>query len=150
MIWRNNGDVLVFGSNLYGQLGLGDNQNRNKPELLMTDPEIKQIICGGHHTMIWRNNGDVLVFGYNEEGQLGLGDNQNRNKPVFLMNNINLKMMNNTILKKVPWQKENYHKILKTTKSRIFLFMLIRYRFFKQYSLHLVPNMRDYIIDFLI
>ena len=49
----------------YGQLGLGDNQNRNKPELLMTDPEIKQIICGGYHTMIWRNNGDVLVFGYN-------------------------------------------------------------------------------------
>ena len=29
-----------------GQLGLGDNQNRNKAELLMTDPEIKQIICG--------------------------------------------------------------------------------------------------------
>ena len=41
---RNNGDVLVFG--YFGQLGLGDNQNRNKPELLMTDPEIKQIICG--------------------------------------------------------------------------------------------------------
>ena len=32
---------------LDGQLGLGDNQKRNKPELLMTDPEIKQIICGG-------------------------------------------------------------------------------------------------------
>ena len=31
----------------------------------MTDPEIKQIICGGYHTMIWRNNGAVLVFGYN-------------------------------------------------------------------------------------
>ena len=46
MIWRNNGDVLVFGYNAYGQLGLGDNQNRNKAELLMTDPEIKQIICG--------------------------------------------------------------------------------------------------------
>ena len=46
----------------------------------MTDPEIKQIICGYYHTMIWRNNGDVLVFGYNGYGQLGLGDNQNRNK----------------------------------------------------------------------
>ena len=32
--------------NRSGQLGLGDNQNRNKAELLMTDPEIKQIICG--------------------------------------------------------------------------------------------------------
>ena len=46
IICRNNGDVLVFGSNLYGQLGVGDYRNRNKPELLMTDPEIKQIICG--------------------------------------------------------------------------------------------------------
>ena len=49
------------GVNGQGQLGVGDNQNRNKPELLMTDPEIKQVICGGRHTMIWRNNGDVLV-----------------------------------------------------------------------------------------
>ena len=46
MICRTNGDVLVFGSNRYGQLGLGDNQDRNKPELLMIDPEIKQITCG--------------------------------------------------------------------------------------------------------
>ena len=101
-------------------------------------------------SMIYRNNGDVWVFGYNMHGQLGLGDNQKRNKPVFLMNNINLKMINNTILTKVPWQRENYDKLLLTTKSRIFLFMLIRYRFLKQYSIHLVPNMRDYIIDFLI
>ena len=85
-----------------------------------------------------------------DDGQLGLGDNRNRNKPVLLMNNINLKMINNTIIKKVPWQKENYDKLLLTTKSRIFLFMLIRYRFLKQCSIHLVPNMRDYIIDFLI
>ena len=74
MIYRNNGDVLVFGDNEKGQLGLGDNQNRNKAELLMTDPEIKQIICGSYHTMIYRNNGDVLVFGSNRYGQLGLGD----------------------------------------------------------------------------
>ena len=100
--------------------------------------------------MIWRNNGDVLVFGSNASGQLGLGDNQNRNKPVFLMNNINLKMINNTILTKFPWQKENYARLLLATKSRIFVFMLIRYRFLKQCSLYLVPNMRDYIIHFLI
>ena len=47
MIYRNNGEVFVFGYNDEGQLGVGDNQDRNKPELLMTDPEIKEIICGG-------------------------------------------------------------------------------------------------------
>ena len=89
IIYRNNGDILVCGHNGEGQLGLGDDKNRNKPELLMTDPEIKQIICGSYHTMIWRNNGDVLVCsvccGSNLSGQLGLGDNQNRNKLVFLI-----------------------------------------------------------------
>ena len=38
----------------------------------MTDPEIKQIICGSDHTMIYRNNGDVLVFGSNEGGTIRL------------------------------------------------------------------------------
>ena len=52
---------LSLGSNISGQLGLGDNEDRNKPELLMTDPEIKQIICGYQHSIIYRNNGDVLV-----------------------------------------------------------------------------------------
>ena len=51
----------------------------------MTDPEIKQIICGCLHTMIYRNNGDVLVFGDNSYGQLGLGGYQNRNKAELLM-----------------------------------------------------------------
>ena len=60
-IFYDGESVFAFGKNLSGQLGLGDNQNRNKPELLMTNPEIKQIICGGLYTMIWRNNGDVLV-----------------------------------------------------------------------------------------
>ena len=43
------GLVRRCGYNAYGQLGLGDNQNRNKAELLMTDPEIKQIICGYYY-----------------------------------------------------------------------------------------------------
>ena len=59
----------------------------------MTNPEIKQIICGGSHTMIWRNNGDVLIFGSNDLGQLGLGDNQNRNKPKLLMTNPEIKQI---------------------------------------------------------
>ena len=73
-IFYDGESVFAFGKNLSGQLGLGDNQNRNKAELLMTDPEIKQITCGDVHTIIYRNNGDVLVFGSNHSGQLGLGE----------------------------------------------------------------------------
>ena len=46
IIYKNNGDVLVFGSNVCGQLGLGHNDNINVPTLLMNDKTIKNIICG--------------------------------------------------------------------------------------------------------
>ena len=47
---KNNGDVLVFGSNYYGQLGLGHNNNNiNVPTLLMNDTTITNIICGISH-----------------------------------------------------------------------------------------------------
>ena len=85
--------VFSFGCNACGQLGVGENQDRNKPELLMTDPEIKQIICGYQHNIIYRNNGDVLVFGKNLSGQLGLGDYRNRNKPELLMTDPEIKQI---------------------------------------------------------
>ena len=92
-IFYDGESVFAFGDNDSGQLGLGDNQNRNKAELLMTDPEIKQITCGDVHTIIYRNNGDVLVFGSNVCGQLGLGDNQSRNKAELLMTDPEIKQI---------------------------------------------------------
>ena len=88
---KNNGDVLVFGCNEYGQLGLGHNNNINIPTLLMNDTTIKNIICGTFHTIIYKNNGDVLVFGHNDYGQLGLGHNNNINVPTLLMNDTTIK-----------------------------------------------------------
>ena len=57
IIYKNNGDVLVFGDNDYGQLGLGHNNNINIPTLLMNDTTIRNIICGGYHTIIYKDNG---------------------------------------------------------------------------------------------
>ena len=51
---KNNSDVLVFGRNDDGQLGLGHNNNVNIPTLLMNDTSIKNIICGGHDTIIYK------------------------------------------------------------------------------------------------
>ena len=82
---KENGNVLVFGLNYSGQLGLGHNKNVNIPTLLMTDKTIKNIICNGQYTKIYKNSGDVLVFGYNYHGQLGLGHDNNVNIPTLLM-----------------------------------------------------------------
>jgi len=82
---KSYNDVLVFGANDYGQLGLGHNKNQNKPQLLMRGEEIRQITCGSHHTVILKANDDILVFGANNYGQLGLGHNKDQNKPQLLM-----------------------------------------------------------------
>ena len=87
----DSGNLLVFGNNKYGQLGLGDNINRYTPTLLTKDRDIKMIHCGGYHSIIHKINGDLLVFGLNKYGQLGLGNNKNKHVPTLLMNDKNIK-----------------------------------------------------------
>ena len=58
-------ELLGFGYNEYGQLGLGDNKNRNLPTLVMKDKTIRQIICNGDHTFILKESGELFAFGYN-------------------------------------------------------------------------------------
>ena len=54
IIYKNNGDVLVFGYNCYGQLGLTHNKDVSKPTLLMNDKYIKNIICSMYQTIIYK------------------------------------------------------------------------------------------------
>ena len=79
------GDLFAFGHNGFGQLGLGDYKDRNKPTLIMTNQEIHKIVCGGYNTFILKKNGELFAFGYNKFGQLGLGDNETRIKPILMM-----------------------------------------------------------------
>src|SRR5208337_5573673 len=96
-------EIYVWGSNYYGQLGLGHNQNQNSPQKLnlpvgeekvrnapfsnlagksgaFSSP-VKKIICGGLHSIAITATNEVYVWGYNEYGQLGLGHNQDQNSP---------------------------------------------------------------------
>jgi alpha-tubulin suppressor-like RCC1 family protein len=84
-VYKNYGKVYVFGGNEYGQLGLGDNQNRIIPTLL-GNIKAKSISCGDSHTMIINLDNNVWSFGLNGYGQLGLGDNYDRNIPTILSN----------------------------------------------------------------
>ena len=93
MIYKNNGNLFVFGNNSHGQLGLGDTENRNIPTLLMNNSQINMICAGETHSMIYKNNGDLFVFGENDFGQLGLGDYKHRLTPTLLLTNNNIKMI---------------------------------------------------------
>jgi len=50
VILQDNNDVLVFGDNDKGQLGLRHNAYQNKPQTLMQGIPIRQIACGSFHT----------------------------------------------------------------------------------------------------
>jgi alpha-tubulin suppressor-like RCC1 family protein len=80
VIQKNDGTVWVTGDNRFGQLGLGDNVNRNTLEQLPAkfNNAIK-IAAGGEFIFIEKFNGILECTGYNAYGQLGLGDVTNRN-----------------------------------------------------------------------
>ena len=67
MIYKENGELLVMGSNYFGQIGTEFKTNYD-PITLMVDKEIKDISLGDSHSLILRENGELLVFGKNTFG----------------------------------------------------------------------------------
>ena len=81
---KTQNKIYCWGRNGCGQLGLGDNYDRNKPvefQIKGNSFPIKQIICGFHHTFAICENKKIYCWGFNSFGQLGLGDNDYRNEP---------------------------------------------------------------------
>ncbi|XP_014481006.1 PREDICTED: secretion-regulating guanine nucleotide exchange factor-like [Dinoponera quadriceps] len=69
-----NGDLYLWGSNRYGQLG--DNpsihSSTSSPMRTVRSEKVKRISMGLRHTAVLTDNGNVLVCGANSKGQLGL------------------------------------------------------------------------------
>jgi alpha-tubulin suppressor-like RCC1 family protein len=81
-----DGSLYSFGSNLYGQLGLGDRNDRYTPQLLILpdSKEAKQVVTGQNRTFILCEDGSLYGFGCNLYGQLGLGDTNHRSTPQLI------------------------------------------------------------------
>jgi alpha-tubulin suppressor-like RCC1 family protein len=72
----NDGKVYATGDNNYGQLSLG-NFNDRDTFIEVTDLSAKNIIAisaGYGHSLALFNDGKVYATGHNDEGQLGLGE----------------------------------------------------------------------------
>ncbi|XP_045327677.1 X-linked retinitis pigmentosa GTPase regulator isoform X4 [Leopardus geoffroyi] len=76
-----NNKLYMFGSNNWGQLGLGSKSTVGKPTCVkaLKPEKVKFAACGRNHTLVSTEGGKVYAAGGNNEGQLGLGDTEERN-----------------------------------------------------------------------
>ena len=69
---RENGEVLCWGTNEYGQLGNGSEDDSDVPVLVSNLPSTVQNIDSEYeHTCALLEGGEMMCWGHNEEGQIG-------------------------------------------------------------------------------
>eukprot|EP00041_Stephanoeca_diplocostata_P034564 m.1184728 g.1184728 ORF g.1184728 m.1184728 type:complete len:1134 (+) comp24543_c0_seq1:305-3706(+) len=80
-IVSKNGTAFTFGTNEFGQLGLGHKKKMLKPCVVaaLQAHICTKISCGRAHTIVTTLDGDLFATGYNDSGQLGTHDNANHN-----------------------------------------------------------------------
>jgi len=79
------GRVYAFGSNKFGELGLGHNISTTTP----TSPEalkdsIYKVACGRYHSACIDLDVALWMWGWGARGQLGQGDTKSSNVPVLV------------------------------------------------------------------
>ncbi len=82
--WRHTiaadstGSLYAWGWNKFGQLGLGDTEDRCSPTLVagLAGQAVKLLACGWRHTVAVTQAGTVYSWGRGVNGQLGHGDEQ--------------------------------------------------------------------------
>lgn len=71
VVLTQSGEVFTFGSNIYGQLGVGDILLRGGPVNVRIPGSAQSVAAGSNHTVILTVKGEVYTFGSYQKGQLG-------------------------------------------------------------------------------
>ena len=74
--------LYSWGNNHDGELGVGDEVNKNTPTKVNLPGKIKELITTGLSSYAILEDGSLYAWGYNSDGQLGVGDEENRNTPI--------------------------------------------------------------------
>ncbi|TMX00184.1 hypothetical protein EJD97_001277 [Solanum chilense] len=78
-----DGELYGWGWGRYGNLGLGDRNDRLVPEKVSADVGEKMFIvaCGWRHTICVSSSGALYTYGWSKYGQLGHGDFEDHLSP---------------------------------------------------------------------
>jgi len=69
-----NGEVMCWGGNNYGELGIGESGDRDLPVVVSDLPSAAlEISSGDKHTCVILDGGEVWCWGSNNDGQIGDG-----------------------------------------------------------------------------
>lgn len=63
VVLLQNGEVYTFGSNIYGQLGVGDLVAHAGPVHVKLPGIATQVAAGSNHTVVLTSKGEVFTFG---------------------------------------------------------------------------------------
>jgi alpha-tubulin suppressor-like RCC1 family protein len=80
------GELYVWGTNSYAQLGLGDLKDRSTPTLNTLVAElvgkVERVITAGYHTMVLTKGGALWIWGYGTLGCQGRGPDNGAHEPM--------------------------------------------------------------------
>ena len=83
---KSDGSVWSWGTNNYGQLGLGNTIAYNEPQKIELTDIIKDVAVGTNHALALTESGKVYAWGLGNYGQLGQGNGYNQLSPVVVYN----------------------------------------------------------------
>ncbi|XP_002730519.1 X-linked retinitis pigmentosa GTPase regulator-like, partial [Saccoglossus kowalevskii] len=85
-IITESGRLYTFGSNDWGQLGLGHMKPTTKPGCVksLKQEGVNLVACGRSHTIVCTKAGRLYSFGAGSDGQLGTGDAQCATSPQLI------------------------------------------------------------------
>lgn len=90
---RSDGSVWAWGTNQFGELGLGTNTIISAPTRIASITNVISISAGPLHSLAVESNGTVWAWGTNNDGRLGSGNFLTASNPVAVANITNAIMV---------------------------------------------------------
>lgn len=90
---KRDGTVWAWGYNFLGQLGLGDQTQRNTPTVISGLTNVVAVAAGFSHSMALKADGTVWAWGANFYGEVGDGTLTRRYSPVQLTSLVGIKQI---------------------------------------------------------